>query len=446
MSTFPLLFQSLVFTIASLTSSALVFSIQPLALKLLLPKFEASPHALNQATTVFSIFFLVGFSYPYLLVRWLSLRIQISVQLILMLVSLGCFGLVWFIGSEWEALDTPIVWLLSAGFPVAVCTGNPFLLMHWFGKSAHPLAPDPYFLFAASALGSLLAIIGYPLWIEPFLLLQSQIQWWLIGSQVMGLFTCVSAALVWYAEKTIDNRSAHEDRRPTLGNWLRWLIHAAVPLGLVQAGLTYFLTEISPVPALGWSTLALYFFTFVLAFARPNIPGATSYGIAFTFIGLGSLAFFTVLVLFLSWHDSADFFIYLWAPAWAGLLLLPCWFILAIQPVTATLAFLVFLVKPELPLWSSYVILMAAIYSTARMLHAGLARERPAPKYLLGFFLCLAFGALLFGVWTAWLIPLVFPQTVIEYPLILVLGCAVHPWLGVLRPLQQSPRIGGYPT
>jgi hypothetical protein len=438
MSKFPLLFQSLVFTIASLISSALVFLMQPLALKILLPKFGASQEALNQATAVFSIFFLAGFFYPYLLARWLSLRIQIGVQLILMLVSFASFGLIWVRGLEWEVLDTPIVWLLSAGFPVLVCTGNPLLLMHWFSKSAHPLARDPYFLFAASSLGSLLGIIGYPIWIEPFFIFQRQMQWWLIGGGVTGLFTCVSAALVWYAEKPTDKVSAQEDRRPTLGDRLRWLIYAAVPLGLVQAGRTDFSTEFSKVPLLGLSTFVLYFFTLVVAFARPNIPGPTSYGIAVTFIGSGSLAFFAVLVLLLSWGDSLHFSIYLWAAACVGLLLLPQWFMLAIQPVAAVVAFIVFLARPEFPFWSSYPILMAAIYSTARMLHAELARERPGTKYLLGFFPCLALGALLLGTLTSWLMPLVFPQTVMEYPLALVLACAVHPWLGVLPPARNN--------
>jgi hypothetical protein len=188
------------------------------------------------------------------------------------------------------------------------------------------------------------------------------------------------------------------------------------------------------------STLALYFFTLVVAFARPNIPGAKSYGIAFTFIGLGSLVFFTVFVLLLSWRDAADFLIYLWAAVCVGLLLLPRWFMLAIQPVAVVVAFIVFLAKPEFPFWSSYLVFVAAIYSTARMLHAELARERPGTKYLLGFFPCLALGALLFGALTTWLMPLVFPQTVMEYPLALVLACAVHPWIGVL-PAARNNKI-----
>src|SRR5215208_441509 len=160
------------FTATTFTASALVFLVQPMFAKMVLPKLGGSPAVWNTCVLFFQTSLLVGYLYADLTTRWLSAQRQAVVHLVLMIAALPFLPLQ--LGEDYPRAGTDLVWWLLVtmiarlGLPfLAVSTMAP-LVQRWFAAKAVPSASNPYPLYAASNLGSMLALVAYPLTLEPF--------------------------------------------------------------------------------------------------------------------------------------------------------------------------------------------------------------------------------------------------------------------------------------
>src|ERR1051326_3731927 len=183
---------TLLFGVAIFISSALLFSIQPLIAKLLLPLLGGTPAVWNTCMVFFQAVLLAGYAYALLVSRW-PLRRQLIAQIVLL-----CFAFVNLpigLSSSWvnsvPRTGDPSLWLLAClaatvGLPFFIISSNSPLLQKWFSRTASDSARDPYFLYAASNAGSLLSLLAYPVVLEPFFTLRAQSRLWTIVYAVMG--------------------------------------------------------------------------------------------------------------------------------------------------------------------------------------------------------------------------------------------------------------------
>src|SRR5262249_8854626 len=170
-------------------SAILLFLVELIMAKMILPLLGGSPSVWNTCMVFYQATLLAGYAYAHASSAWLSLRDQLLLHMALVVVSVIVLPL--GITEEWPTEESPVVWLLlllliSVGLPFFILSASPPLLQKWFSRTGHPAAKDPYFLYAASNLGSMLALLGYPTLIEPYLPVKkdhwlSQCWLWTIG-------------------------------------------------------------------------------------------------------------------------------------------------------------------------------------------------------------------------------------------------------------------------
>ena len=376
---------ALLFALTLFVGATLLFSIQPMIAKMILPLLGGSPSVWSICMMFFQAALLAGYAYAHATTAWLGVRRQAVVHAALLLLPLGMLplGLAHGFERSLPGLDNPTIWLLGVlilgvGLPFFVVATTAPLLQRWFADLGHPSAHDPYFLYGASNLGSLLILLSYPLVIEPNWRLAEQSAVWSVGYGVLVLLTWACAWTLWRRPTPVLPRAVAERDQAgdspshwRAGNrWTGWVALAFVPSSLMLGVTTYLSTDVAAVPLLWIVPLALYLLTFILAFARkPIIPHL-----------------WTVRVL----------------PVFGVMLA----FILGFG-----------LVKP----WLIPVHLLA-FFVAALFCHGELARRRPPTRDLTSFYLAIAVGGALGGIFNSLVAPLVFDR-VTEYPLALVLAC-----------------------
>jgi hypothetical protein len=362
-------------------SAALLFIVEPMISKMALPRLGGSPNVWNTCLFFFQAVLLLGYAYAHALTRLLGLKGQILLHLFIVL-PLAALILPLDFGAASVAPDgAPVLWLLArlaitVGPPVFVLCATAPLLQHWFSRTDHRAARDPYFLYGASNIGSLLALLAYPFAIEPFLSLPNQSGHWSRGFGVLavGLGLCAGACLM--RVRAMPALPIHR----TLGQItprqrLIWIALAFVPSSLLLGVTTHITTDIAAAPLFWVIPLALYLLTFILAFAaRPPLPHAMMLRIM-------------------------------------PLLIIPT--VIAVAP----------LVLPAISLLGLH---LAAFFAIALVCHGELALRRPAAGRLTEFYLYLALGGVLGGLFNAILAPVLFPA-VWEYPLMIVAACFLRP-------------------
>jgi SAM-dependent methyltransferase len=376
---------ALLFALAIFTSAALVFSVQPIMGRVLLPLLGGSPSVWNTSMVFFQAALLVGYGYAHLLQRVRSLKIQAGIHLGLLglaLISFWPLGLNELVGLP----DThrPIPWLLAAlalsvGAPFAVLSATAPLLQAWFARIRQGTeeGENPYVLYAASNIGSFAALIAYPALIEPMAGLSLQTMGWSVGFGLFILLILGLAAVVWRGDRGVFDAPALAASDPiTWRRRLAWVGMAAVPTSLMLGVTTYLSVDVASAPFLWVIPLALYLLTFVIAFSRkPAIP------LTVTLVAqAAAAAVCTALMQLTNGEWALLFFLHL-----------------------------------------------GTFFFTALMCHQRLAELKPAPDRLTEFFLWLSLGGVLGGAFTALIAPAVF-QTVIEYPLVLCLAALARPW------------------
>ena len=374
----------LTYTAAIFVSALLLFSVQPLFTKMVLPRLGGSPAVWSVAMVFFQSLLLAGYVYAHLLMRIKSRLIPIAVHLVLLIVAFVTLPLA--ISVHWGDPPTSgyAPWLLglfvtSIGLPFFALAANNPLLQAWFVRTGHPDGADPYFLYASSNIGSFLALLSYPLVLEPIFSLRTQN---LIWTGVYGLLIVLIAAcgfLLWRSPvSAIVHNAAAESYAPAPSFALRarWVFLAAVPSGLLIAVTAHISTDVAAAPLLWVLPLSLYLLTWVLVFqSRPWLP-----------------------------HKWV-----LWA-----------------QPAAIAGVIVLLAVGGEQNLLLTLGGHQACFFVIAMACHGELARTRPPAKYLTGFYVALSFGGMIGGLFAGLIAPNVF-SWIAEYPILIALSALCRP-------------------
>jgi hypothetical protein len=358
-------------------SAFLLFLVEPIAGKHLLPWFGGSSSVWATSLLFFTAMLFTGYLYVYLLTSLGGKRqaaIHACVVAIVSLMALIALffwhsiypPLMWVEGSTQPALDVLIALSIAIGGPYFLLSTTGPLLQYWYGTSAHK---EPYKLYALSNAGSFLALLSYPLVIEPFSPLHVQEGVWII---FFFLYVAVSAVIVvklFRVRHFAQRAPAIEgEARSPIGLRLFWVACAALPSFLLVASTTEITQVIAPVPLLWIIPLSLYLLTFIIAFA-----------------GKGRSIFVPVFLLVMAitayFYTSVSVYLIVWQLA-------------------------------------SY---LALLFFCALMCHARLYRLRPATAELPLFYLLISFGGMLGALCASVIAPLIFPDFW-EFPLAIVLA------------------------
>src|SRR5262245_55086752 len=260
-------------------SAFLLFVCEPMVGKMMLPLLGGAASVWITCLLFFQLMLLSGYAYAHALERYANVRTQMLVHAVLMLTAVFFVPIQLATRPDASASAHPTLWLLgmlirSVGVPFCVVSTTAPLLQNWLSKTSTASGRDPYFLYAISNAGSLLALLAYPVAMEPRWGVHLQSAGWAIAYGALLLLVIAAAALVW---KHLDDGSSTRDEsghRPLLQenrSWsepLFWLGAAAVPSGLMLAVTNHVLLNLASVPFLWVIPLALYLLTFMLAFAR----------------------------------------------------------------------------------------------------------------------------------------------------------------------------------
>ena len=382
------------FTLTIFVSALLLFVVQPMVAKMVLPRLGGTPAVWNTCLVFFQAVLLVGYAYAHITTSWLGVRRQAVVHAAVLLLPLLVLPIAFQRAGLPDAGGSPAFWLLgcllvAVGLPFFVVSTSGPLLQKWFAGTDHPSAQNPYFLYAASNAGSLIALLGYPLLMERWLPLNDQSGLWSVGYAFLIVLVLACAVFVWRrrgvnaredtaetAALTSDFTSDLVDASPTLRRRMGWLFAAFVPSSLMLGVTTHITSNLAPVPLLWVLPLSIYLLTFVLVFARSRpVPHAL----------MARLLPFLVLPL----------------------------------AVITTL---------ELPTlgWLSILAHLVTFFVAAMVCHGSLSNTRPSAKHLTEFYLWISIGGVLGGVFNALIAPVVF-SSIAEYPIALVLACLLLP-------------------
>jgi hypothetical protein len=373
-----------VYTAAIFVSALLLFSVQPLFTKMVLPRLGGSPAVWSVAMVFFQSLLLAGYAYAHCLMRIKNRTIPVAVHLALLVLAL--FALPLSIAGGWG--EPPArgyaLWLLglfvvSIGLPFFALAANNPLLQAWFVRTGHPDGDDPYFLYASSNAGSFLALLSYPLLLEPMLTLRTQNLIWTGGYAVLILLIagCGALLLAWPKSAAVDTLAAKTDVPAPSGRLrARWIFLAAVPSGLLIAVTAHISTDVAAAPLLWVLPLSLYLLTWVLVFqSRPLLP-----------------------------HK----------------------WIMMLQPAAIAGVIVLLAVGGEQNLLLTLGGHQLCFFVIAMACHGELARTRPPAKYLTGFYVALSFGGMVGGLFAGLIAPYAF-SWVAEYPILLVLAALCRP-------------------
>jgi hypothetical protein len=392
------------FAVTLFLSAALIFWVQPLVGKMVLPLLGGTPAVWNTCLLFFQATLLAGYAYVLALTRWAGTRVQVFIHAAVLLVAALALPPVVGAGALGGAPsdESPVGWLLltlaaTAGLPFFALSATAPLLQKWYTRTSGASAGDPYFLYAASNAGSLAALIGFPLLLEPLLTTGRQGGGWSLGYGVLAALVLACAAAAWRTPaarlSAADGAGEDEGARGGAGDdeavrsggelaavttkrRLRWLLLAFVPSSLVLGATTYITTDIASAPLLWVLPLSLYLLSFVIVFARRPV---------------------------LRWQTMAR-----------------------LLPGAGVLLALVYLSGATEPAWFLILFHLLFLFVASMVCHGQLAADRPDARHLAEYYFLLSAGGALGGLFNAVVAPLIF-DSVIEYPLVVVLACYLRP-------------------
>lgn len=381
-------------TAAVFLSALLLFGVQPMFTRMVLPQLGGSPSVWSVAMVFFQTMLLAGYAYAH----WLSAARRWIVPVAIHLTLLVAAGLTLPLGiaQGWGEPpgQAPELWLLglftvSIGLPFfALAAHNP-LLQTWFVRTGHRDGKDPYFLYAASNIGSFLALLSYPILLEPAFSLRVQVWLWSGGFVVLALLVAVCGFFLLRSPPGAEQVHV-TPRAADRPNWLmlgRWIFLSAVPSGLLVAVTVHISTDVAAAPLLWVIPLSLYLLTWVLVFARRPI-------------------------------FSQEIMLLLQPFAIAGIVVL-------------------LLFGSAVPLIPNLTAHLLAFFVIAMACHGELARTRPKPAHLTAFYVSLSFGGMVGGLFAGLFAPSVF-SWVAEYPILAVAAVLCRPFTPLpVKELEQ---------
>ena len=382
------------FAVTLFCSALLLFAVQPMFAKMVLPILGGSPSVWSVAMVFFQAALLAGYGYAHLVARNLTVGQGALVHLAVLAVAALTLPVSLSHGFGVPPSNGVGLWLIalfaiSIGLPFVALSASAPLLQSWFAASGHPQARNPYVLYAASNLGSFAALLLYPLVIELWLPLRAQSWAWSAGFAALAVMVAIAAVAVARGGEARP-AAAGAATAPAWRQRLAWTALAAIPAGLVIAVTAYISTDVAAAPLLWVLPLALYLLTFVAVFReRP-------------------------------WFSHA--------------------IVVRLTPfLVAPLA--ITLLGGDGEYWLATMLAnLLALFVLALLCHGEVYARRPAPAYLTEFYLWTSVGGVLGGIFAGLLAPQLFSRTY-EYPILVVAGLLALPGAFSSTPIQFVRRI-----
>ncbi|MBT5050196.1 MAG: fused MFS/spermidine synthase [Rhodospirillaceae bacterium] len=379
------------FGLTLFTSAGLLFWIQPLFAKMALPLLGGAPAVWNTAMMFFQGTLLLGYGYVHFVNLKLPPKWQVFLHLFI--VAIALYSLPVAVQEGYDPGDAPVAGLvilfaMSIGLPFFAVSATAPLLQRWFARSGHRHAEDPYFLYGASNLGSILALLAFPFFLEPNLDLREQAIAWSAGVIVLLLLIALCTLLpggksASYCRPQPRAVTAHPGARNIWRERGLWIAFSFAPSSLLLGVTQHISTDVAAVPLLWVIPLTLYLLSFVVVFAqRPILP-----------------------------HE----------------------WVIRLQPYFLVLALVGVLFQGN-SIWLSASVHLTILFLLALSCHGELVKHRPDVNRLTEFYLCMSVGGLLGGAFNVLAAPLLF-DGIYEYGLAVVVAVALRPgvWGGSLR-------------
>ena len=399
-----------VFSATLFASAALLFMVQPMIAKMLLPLLGGVPSVWTTCMLFFQMVLLAGYLYAHLLTSRCNVKKQFLIHGGLLVASalflpLGLKFTSLIYGDMSRIAVVLVVLACSVGLPFFTLSASAPLLQQWFSKTGHFWSRDPYFLYAASNLGSMVTLIAYPFVIEPVIGIHAQTFVWTAGYALLLVLFSATAYLLNRAQaqnptaeeasEVIPFKEREEDVAPGFFQILRWIGLAFVPSSLMLGVTTYFTTDIATIPLLWIVPLSLYLVSFVVVFGKvPNWVYRWGRRIVpFAILGL---------ICTMISHGFYDVFVNLF-------------------------------------------IHLGTFFLVTFVFHGEIAQTRPSAKYLTGFYLWMSFGGMMGGLFNGALAPIIF-KSAAEYPIALVVACILLPMNLKIRRNTEEDDANDYST
>src|SRR5580704_5999980 len=359
----------LLYAVTIFLSAFLLFQVQPLIAKIILPWFGGSAAVWSAAMLFFQLVLLAGYAYAHVSIRFLKAKAQVILHAALLLAS--CALLPILPSESWKPLEVGdptlrILMLLIAtiGLPYFLLSSTSPLLQAWFVRISG--SGMPYRLFALSNFGSMLALISFPFLVEPNLTSRHQAYSWSVAYVAFAII-CASAAWSSKTVGQVPDLSPAASARPRFAELALWVTLAAIASILLFSITTHLSQNVAPIPLLWVLPLALYLATFMIAFESDKF-----------------------------YHRGAMF-----------VLLFPIFYYMARD-----------LYEDQGNLHIKYLIpaFSAGLFLCCMLCHGELARRRPAPQYLTLFYLMVSLGGALGGTFVTLIAPRIFKSN-LELPL-----------------------------
>ena len=355
----------MIYAAAIFLSSFLLFLVQPLIARQILPWFGGTAAVWTTCMLFFQTLLLAGYAYAHALDAKLGPRTQAVLHTVLLAIALALLPIapneMWKpAGTEEPISRILLVLTATVGLPYLLLSSTSPLLQAWYSR-ARP-GVDPYRLFAVSNLASLLALVGYPLAVEPFLGNREQVVWW---SVAFAVFAVLCAGLSWSisGKKKEETRKIEDTEPPRRGDYLPWLALSATGSVMLLAVTNHVTQNVASIPLLWLAPLTLYLLTFILAF-EGGMLGFNLYRVEY---------FWTAVLV--------------WLGGMAWLL------------VDSTYQF---------NLWMQVGMYLSGLFVGCLFCHGELYRARPAARHLTAFYLTISAGGAIGGLLVAVVAPLAF--------------------------------------
>ncbi|MEQ1511353.1 MAG: fused MFS/spermidine synthase [Lysobacteraceae bacterium] len=348
--------------------SLLLFLVQPMIARMVLPRLGGTPAVWNSAMLVYQALLLAGYGYAHWLGR-LAARQQAVIHITMFCIA-GLMLPISLNGAQPDGGSNLVLWvpwllLTSIGPLFFVVSAQAPLMQRWFALSG---GGDPYVLYAASNLGSFTGLLAYPLVVEPLMQTGTQSWLWSVGYMAVALLSLVCVLYLPRGAAALSMQSA-TTAAPGRRITLYWIVLAAIASGVMLSTSLHLTTDVAAVPLLWVIPLGLYLLSFSVAFAgNRELPELVA----------------------------------------------------KVAPLLLLIAgFTVFLGS-----FSSPFIVVCNLFVIACVLHSRMFDSRPAPEHLTHFYLAMSIGGVLGGLFCALLAPLIFDWTY-EYPILLAAAALV---------------------
>lgn len=369
---------AIVFPAAIFLSASLLFWLEPLFSKMVLPVLGGTSAVWSVAVVVFQGLMLAGYVYAHLLTRYLEIRTALLVHLLVMAIAALSLPIAIAGGFQSPPQEGLPLWLVglflsSIGFPFFALAANAPLLQAWFARSSDKNA---YLLYRASNLGSFLVLLAYPFLIERGVGLAAQSHLWSVGYFLLALAILASGMLALRAPASQISASAIAAKAVSWRDRFVWASLGFIPSGLLIAVTVHITTDVASGPFIWIVPLALYLLTYVFAFSdRPLLPARA---------------------------------------------------MLAVQPFTTAILVVLFLWTQQINWGLSLAGHLTAFFVAAMVCQTELYRRRPGQENLTQFYVWMSLGGVLGGIFAALIAPQVL-STVLEYPLLILASLLIRP-------------------